>query len=189
MTCKDGSISWSITQHSPPSSSPCTAASTTSPSASFPSLTSNLDWSSDGVAVESITAQIRAFPIPCPFMTKTDASNSSTNDNNDNYKTKVTLGDLIDKTPRDRMAKVVVEERMFETWYYCRTILIGDGKSKYAYRTAIVLCLCTLVCVCVCHAPFSSLISLVILFPFLAYLALFCFAILNEACHKVSYHN
>lgn len=122
MTCKDGSISWSITQHSPP---PCTSASTTPSPTSFPSPLSNLDWSSDGVAVESIITQIRAFPIPCPFQANTD-----TNSSHDNDKTKVTLGDLIDKTSRDKMAKVVVEERMFDTWYYCRTILIGDACHK-----------------------------------------------------------
>ncbi|KAK5797265.1 hypothetical protein F5H01DRAFT_124068 [Linnemannia elongata] len=140
MTCKDGSISWSITQHSPPSSPPCTSASTTPSSTSFPSPLSNLDWSIDGVAVESIITQIRAFPIPCPFQTNTNtsSSNSNTSSSHDNDKTKVTLGDLIDKTSRDKMAKVVVEERMFDTWYYCRTVLIGDACHKVSCHNCII---------------------------------------------------
>ncbi|KAF9140174.1 hypothetical protein BG015_001761, partial [Linnemannia schmuckeri] len=118
MTCKDGTISWSIIQHSPSSSSPCsTSTSTTSSPQSH-----QIDWSSDGVAVESITTQIRTFPIPFPF--GNDHSNANTE------KPLMTLGDLIDRTPRDRMAKVMVDERMFETWYYCRTILIGDACHK-----------------------------------------------------------
>lgn len=181
MTCKDGSISWSITQHSPP---PCTSASTTPSSTSFPSPLSNLDWSSDGVAVESIITQIRAFPIPCPFQANTD-----TNSSHDNGKTKVTLGDLIDKTSRDKMAKVVVEERMFDTWYYCRTILIGDGKARYVLQCCHTLLLFVYLCVRVSHALFSSLKNSPPFFFSLSFLFIPFFCFLNEACHKVSCHN
>ncbi|KAG0371567.1 hypothetical protein BGX24_001488 [Mortierella sp. AD032] len=40
------------------------------------------------------------------------------------------VADLIARTPRERMGKVVVEERMFETWHGCRTVLIGDACHK-----------------------------------------------------------
>ncbi|KAF9101012.1 hypothetical protein BGX29_006088, partial [Mortierella sp. GBA35] len=42
----------------------------------------------------------------------------------------LTLGDLIDKTPKDQMTKVMLEEKVFETWYHCRTVLIGDACHK-----------------------------------------------------------
>ncbi|KAG9063333.1 hypothetical protein KI688_004215 [Linnemannia hyalina] len=86
---------------------------------------SNPIFGSDGVAIETITTQVRDFLIPCPLKANIGISNS----HGDSNKTKVTMGDLIDKTPRDKIAKVVVEGRMFETWYYCRTILIGDDKK------------------------------------------------------------
>jgi hypothetical protein len=42
----------------------------------------------------------------------------------------LTLGDLIDKTPKDQMAKVMLEEKIFDTWHHCRTVLVGDGKCQ-----------------------------------------------------------
>jgi len=38
------------------------------------------------------------------------------------------LGEFIDATPKDRISKVFLEEKLFETWYHGRTVLIGDGK-------------------------------------------------------------
>ncbi|KAF8943904.1 hypothetical protein BGZ47_004899 [Haplosporangium gracile] len=38
-----------------------------------------------------------------------------------------TLGDLIDNTPKELISKVLLEEKVFDTWYSCRTVLIGDG--------------------------------------------------------------
>ncbi|KAG0375313.1 hypothetical protein BGX24_009271, partial [Mortierella sp. AD032] len=39
---------------------------------------------------------------------------------------KLTLGDLFDVAPKEYMSKVMLEEKVFETWYDCRTVLIGD---------------------------------------------------------------
>ncbi|KAF9579461.1 hypothetical protein BGW38_004265, partial [Lunasporangiospora selenospora] len=39
---------------------------------------------------------------------------------------KKTLGDLIEATPRECISKVYLEEKMFETWYSGRTVLLGD---------------------------------------------------------------
>ncbi|KAG0279070.1 hypothetical protein BGZ95_002376 [Linnemannia exigua] len=39
----------------------------------------------------------------------------------------LSLGDLYDRTPQDRISKVMLEEKVFETWYHGRTVLIGDG--------------------------------------------------------------
>ncbi|KAI9231894.1 MAG: hypothetical protein BYD32DRAFT_466740 [Podila humilis] len=40
------------------------------------------------------------------------------------------LGDLIDATPNDMISKVYIEEKLHETWHYCRTALIGDAAHK-----------------------------------------------------------
>lgn len=39
-----------------------------------------------------------------------------------------TLGEYIDKTPHDLMAKVMLEEIVFDTGYGGRVVLLGDGK-------------------------------------------------------------
>ena len=46
-----------------------------------------------------------------------------------------TMGDLIDRTPTDLISKVVLEEKVFKTWYSGRTVLIGDGKGLSLLRT------------------------------------------------------
>ena len=42
------------------------------------------------------------------------------------------MGDLIDLTPTDMISKVYLEHKMFETWFYKRTVLIGDGEDRLA---------------------------------------------------------
>ncbi|KAG0070909.1 hypothetical protein BGZ89_012060 [Linnemannia elongata] len=37
------------------------------------------------------------------------------------------LGDLMDLTPKDQMARAISEETLFETWHHGRTLLIGDA--------------------------------------------------------------
>ncbi|KAG0371636.1 hypothetical protein BGX24_001396 [Mortierella sp. AD032] len=39
----------------------------------------------------------------------------------------MTLGDLIDRTPKDQITKVMLEEKLFTTWYAGRVVLLGDG--------------------------------------------------------------
>ena len=46
-----------------------------------------------------------------------------------------TIGDLIDLTPVDLISKVVLEEKVFKTWYSGRTVLIGDGKGLSLFPT------------------------------------------------------
>ncbi|KAK3828014.1 MAG: hypothetical protein J3Q66DRAFT_321621 [Benniella sp.] len=41
-----------------------------------------------------------------------------------------TMGEMIDATPKDRWSKVFLEEKLFETWYHGRTVLIGDAAHK-----------------------------------------------------------
>ncbi|KAF9193392.1 hypothetical protein BGZ51_003443 [Haplosporangium sp. Z 767] len=52
-----------------------------------------------------------------------------------------TMGELIDDTPKDLISKVFVEEKMFETWYHGRTVLIGDGATN-AMQDAVILANC-----------------------------------------------
>ncbi|KAF9280202.1 hypothetical protein BGZ74_002653, partial [Mortierella antarctica] len=38
----------------------------------------------------------------------------------------ITIGDLIDRTPKNLISKVMLEEKVFDTWYSGRTVLLGD---------------------------------------------------------------
>lgn len=38
------------------------------------------------------------------------------------------LGDLFDRTPKSTICKYMIEEKLFDTWYYGRTCLMGDGE-------------------------------------------------------------
>ncbi|KAG0066536.1 hypothetical protein BGZ89_007181 [Linnemannia elongata] len=67
------------------------------------------DWGEGGA--DSMCNDVRDFPIPGGDGT-------------------LTLGDVIDKTPKDQMTKVMLEEKVFDTWYHCRTVLIGDACHK-----------------------------------------------------------
>ncbi|KAF9155704.1 hypothetical protein BGX20_004388 [Mortierella sp. AD010] len=40
------------------------------------------------------------------------------------------MGDLIDATPKEVICKVMLEEKLFETWTYGRTVLLGDACHK-----------------------------------------------------------
>ncbi|KAG0267946.1 hypothetical protein BGZ95_002696, partial [Linnemannia exigua] len=41
-----------------------------------------------------------------------------------------TVGEIIDATPNDRVSKVMLESKLFKTWYHERTVLIGDACHK-----------------------------------------------------------
>ncbi|KAF9581278.1 hypothetical protein BGW38_001761 [Lunasporangiospora selenospora] len=43
---------------------------------------------------------------------------------------KVSIGELIDQTPKELISKVMLEEKLFETWYSGRTVLLGDACHK-----------------------------------------------------------
>ncbi|KAG9071531.1 hypothetical protein KI688_005743 [Linnemannia hyalina] len=44
---------------------------------------------------------------------------------------KFTVGDLIDWTPKEYISKVMLEEKVFQTWSSCRTVLLGDACHKF----------------------------------------------------------
>ncbi|KAF9545697.1 hypothetical protein EC957_010560 [Mortierella hygrophila] len=66
----------------------------------------NSEWGPH--AAQTMCDQTRDFPIPF--------GNG-----------KLTLGDMYDMTPKDQISKVMLEEKIFKTWYYGRTVLLGDG--------------------------------------------------------------
>ncbi|KAF9338490.1 hypothetical protein BGZ91_008710 [Linnemannia elongata] len=68
------------------------------------------DWGS-GLA-EAMCREVQHFPIP--------GGNG-----------KLTLADLIVNTPRDQIAKVTLEEKVFESWYGGRTVLLGNAVHKF----------------------------------------------------------
>ncbi|KAG0009756.1 hypothetical protein BGZ82_003883, partial [Podila clonocystis] len=53
----------------------------------------------------------------------------------------MTLGDYVDKTPREYTSKVTLEEIVFDTWYGGRTVLLGDGAmgATLAMHDAVTL--------------------------------------------------
>ncbi|KAG0204437.1 hypothetical protein BGX28_003619 [Mortierella sp. GBA30] len=69
----------------------------------------NSEWGTE--ATETMCNDVRGFPIPGG-----DGA--------------LTLGDLIDNTPKDQITKAVLEEKVFDTWYHGRTVLIGDACHK-----------------------------------------------------------
>ncbi|KAG0029726.1 hypothetical protein BGZ82_007787 [Podila clonocystis] len=46
----------------------------------------------------------------------------------------VTMGDLIDKTPKELISKVMLEEKLFETWFGGRVVLLGDVCYVYIHE-------------------------------------------------------
>ncbi|KAF8985199.1 hypothetical protein BGZ46_005562 [Entomortierella lignicola] len=42
----------------------------------------------------------------------------------------LTLGDIIENTPKERISKVALEEKVFDKWYHRRIVLIGDACHK-----------------------------------------------------------
>ncbi|KAG0308274.1 hypothetical protein BGZ98_008445 [Dissophora globulifera] len=50
----------------------------------------------------------------------------------------VTIGDLVDNTPQENITKVMLEEKLYNTWYHRRTVLIGDGAVN-AMLDAVIL--------------------------------------------------
>ncbi|KAG0093805.1 hypothetical protein BGZ92_001550 [Podila epicladia] len=51
------------------------------------------------------------------------------------------LGSLIGQTPKDKISRVFLEDKMFETWYHGRVVLIGDGAIS-AFQDAAILANC-----------------------------------------------
>ncbi|KAG0029242.1 hypothetical protein BGZ81_003990 [Podila clonocystis] len=80
----------------------------------------NSEWGPE--AAEAMCKQIRHFELP------------GGKDGN------LTMGDLIDKTPKHLISKVMLEEKVFDTWHGGRTVLLGDGAGALtAIHDAVAL--------------------------------------------------
>ncbi|KAF9436497.1 hypothetical protein BGZ76_003752 [Entomortierella beljakovae] len=42
-----------------------------------------------------------------------------------------TMGDMFDATPKEYTTKIHLEEKLFQTWHYGRTVLLGDACHKF----------------------------------------------------------
>ncbi|KAG0333139.1 hypothetical protein BG000_009438 [Podila horticola] len=74
----------------------------------------NSEWGPE--ATEAMCNEVRAYKVP----------------GKDGKDGKVlTLGDYIDRTPKELIVKVMLEEKVFDTWYCNRTVLLGDVFSEY----------------------------------------------------------
>ncbi|KAG0081553.1 hypothetical protein BGZ93_002679, partial [Podila epicladia] len=67
----------------------------------------NSEWGPE--AAEALAREVRPFKVPGGKDGKM-----------------LTLGEYVDKTPRNSMSKVMLEEIVFDTWYSGRTVLLGD---------------------------------------------------------------
>ncbi|KAG0199308.1 hypothetical protein BGX33_011733 [Mortierella sp. NVP41] len=79
--------------------------------------TGNPEWGA--FAVQSTCDDTRSLLVPI----------------NDNKGNPLTVGDLYEKTPKEGISKVMLEEKVFETWYHGRTVLIGDGEARATLNT------------------------------------------------------
>lgn len=68
----------------------------------------NSEWGPE--AALTMCKEVRDFPLP-------GGVNNT-----------LTMGELIDQTAPDLISKVMLEEKVFDTWYNGRTVLMGDGK-------------------------------------------------------------
>lgn len=66
------------------------------------------NWGSQ--AAETMCNQVRDFKVPSGKDGKVH-----------------TLGDLIDRTPKDRISRIMLEEKLFSTWHSDRVALLGEG--------------------------------------------------------------
>ncbi|KAG0030885.1 hypothetical protein BGZ82_007223 [Podila clonocystis] len=71
----------------------------------------NSEWGPE--AAEAMCKEVRHFKIP------------SGKEDKD-----LTLGDLIDLSPKELISKVMLEEKVFDTWFGGRTVLLGDACHK-----------------------------------------------------------
>ncbi|KAG0330270.1 hypothetical protein BG000_011765 [Podila horticola] len=71
----------------------------------------NSEWGPE--AAEAMCNEVRHFKIPSGREDK-----------------ELTLGDLIDLSPKELISKVMLEEKVFDTWFGGRTVLLGDACHK-----------------------------------------------------------
>ena len=68
-------------------------------------------------------------------------------------KSGTTLGHLIDRTDKNLISKVVLEEKVYKTWYGGRTVLLGDGKEERLNDSTTSKAENKEMCLTICFAP------------------------------------
>lgn len=53
-----------------------------------------------------------------------------------------TLGDLFNLTPREKISRVYLHDKLFETWTHGRTVLLGDSAHKVSTAALCRGCTC-----------------------------------------------
>ncbi|KAI1311593.1 hypothetical protein EDD11_003368, partial [Mortierella claussenii] len=92
-------------------------------------------WSYAGEASETMMKEYE--DQPCPWTAKMNESADAT----DHQHRQIKMKALFDRTPRNLVSKVFLEEKMFKTWYGGRTVLMGDGAVN-AMQDAVILANC-----------------------------------------------
>ncbi|KAF9147866.1 hypothetical protein BG015_010427 [Linnemannia schmuckeri] len=77
----------------------------------------NSEWTNNTAA--AICAETRDIVLPIVGLGENGNSNRT-----------LTIGDLIDRTDREFISKVMLEEKIFSTWSSGRTVLLGDACHK-----------------------------------------------------------
>lgn len=91
----------------------------------------NSEWGA--IPAQSMCEETKDFPIP-----------SLTGEVDENGVVKMgRMGDIYALTPKEFVSKVMREEKVFETWYDGRVVLLGDGKCV----SCCCCCCCCYVCV------------------------------------------
>ncbi|KAF9112170.1 hypothetical protein BGX27_003832 [Mortierella sp. AM989] len=71
-----------------------------------------------------------------------------------------TMGDLFDATPKDLTSKIFLEEKLFKTWHYSKTVLIGDACHKFhpagGQGARIAICDAVVLANCIYRMPDAS---------------------------------
>ncbi|KAG0093384.1 hypothetical protein BGZ92_005855 [Podila epicladia] len=77
----------------------------------------NSEWGPE--SAQSMCKEVEDFILP-----------SYSDIDNDRGSKGLKIKDLIDQTPKDRISKVMLEEKLFQTWFAERTVLLGDACHK-----------------------------------------------------------
>ncbi|KAF9434221.1 hypothetical protein BGZ76_008374 [Entomortierella beljakovae] len=95
-------------------------------------------WSTYTIPGNRVCWHIQAQFIPSQY----DPTGHDTEWHSDNHESMIdevkhletpygTIEKLIEHTDKGRISKVLLEDKLFDTWYHGRTVLIGDGRKNY----------------------------------------------------------
>ncbi|KAF9209354.1 hypothetical protein BGZ59_010157 [Podila verticillata] len=101
----DESICWMVTQHFNDEIS--------RDNSQLSATLAQSEWGPD--KMNTMCDQVKPFPIPCGALYARPS---------------LVVGDLIAATHEDKISRVMLEEKLFETWSFGRTVLMGDACHK-----------------------------------------------------------